>query len=158
ALCMKQFTNANYSPNTLSPPQPSSSMLSPLAPLSIASTDCRCSVELQQRVGCAPNPQAMAQTIAQLSTYTRLKLFGLPPLFAAVCQTNALAVKLLLNNAALVDITDADGNTCLHIVAAKKTEGAACAAALIEHGAKIFEPNAVGVKPIDLYPDLRNVQ
>lgn len=122
-------------------------------------TDAACSADCsEQHSDLSPNTHALTQTVSQIETLCRQKNFHLPPLFFAVCSNNAVALRLLLTHGASYEAVDFDGNTCLHVAAARQHAGILCSSVLIEHGAMTYRPNAVGVKPVDLFPHLRTLQ
>ena len=86
--------------------------------------------------------------------YTRDYLLTLPVLFLAAARGNAGVIYLLLKYGARASVTDALGNTPLHVAACQKTPAWEGILDLIEFGTPLTKLNKVGVRPIDLQPTL----
>ncbi len=100
--------------------------------------------------------------------YTVEYLYSLPPLFLAVVNRNAPAVRLLLAYGASPDVEDAVGRTCVQLAASAEFQSWPCAISLIEHGAKIWScvggdsskcsGSHRGPSAVDLCPELAEHQ
>lgn len=86
--------------------------------------------------------------------YTRDYLYTLPVLFLAAARGNSAITYLLLKYGASPGITDALGNTPLHIAACQMNVAWESVLDLLEFGAPISRPNSVGNRALDLQPTL----
>ncbi|XP_071948971.1 uncharacterized protein [Antedon mediterranea] len=81
-----------------------------------------------------------------------------PPLSLSVSENNAEFTRLLIKYGADVNCADDNGDTPVHVAAQRHTECHECLIILLEHGARITIQNKKGVKPVDMYPFLTNIQ
>nr|KAG5714334.1 hypothetical protein BaRGS_018551 [Batillaria attramentaria] len=79
-------------------------------------------------------------------------LLVLPPLFTAVLEGRARAVRLLLRYGACPHVTDRHGCTPLHLACTPEFLSPECVYLLLRAGAKVNVANCAGVTPYLLYP------
>nr|XP_053646984.1 uncharacterized protein LOC128698672 [Cherax quadricarinatus] len=90
--------------------------------------------------------------------YTRDYLYTLPVLFLAAARGNSAITYLLLKYGAAPAVTDAMGNTPLHIAACQMNIAWESVLDLLEYGAPISRANSVGNRALDLQPALVRLQ
>ena len=85
-------------------------------------------------------------------------LFCLPPLFQAVLEGRARAVRLLLRYGACPHAQDRHGCTPLHLACSPHLLNVDCCHFLLRYGAKVHVKNCSGVTPYLLYPKVAELQ
>ena len=91
--------------------------------------------------------------------YTSEYLASLTPLFLAAAARYAEAVELLLDHGACPNVRDRQhGCTPLHLSVSDAFNSWPCALSLLRHGARVHVPDARGVTPCDLCPQLAQEQ
>ena len=100
-----------------------------------------------------------ATTFSYAEVYSPEYLASLTPLFLAVAGRYAEAVELLLDHGACPNVRDRqNGCTPLHLTVSEAFNSWPCALSLLRHGARVHAPDARGVTPCDLCPQLAQEQ
>ena len=106
----------------------------------------------RERLIACTNSEGVRATFADI--YTREYLFSLPVIFLAAARGNSAITYLLLKYGAVPSVTDAFGNTPLHITSCQMNVPWESVMDFLEFGAAIAKPNNMGCRPLDLQPSL----